>query len=58
VLARVAERDPIAFVRETAVKGLGAARSPGARAALLRVAQRDPEPRVRALARTLLGQKS
>jgi HEAT repeat protein len=58
VLARVAERDPIAFVRETAVKGLGAARSPEAHAALLRIAARDPEPRVRALATTLLGQKS
>ncbi|HVW26606.1 MAG TPA: tetratricopeptide repeat protein [Polyangiaceae bacterium] len=58
VLSRVAERDPIAFVRETAVKGLGVARAPEARAALLRISERDPEPRVRALARTLLGQKS
>jgi tetratricopeptide (TPR) repeat protein len=58
VLARVAERDPIAFVRETAVKGLGAARLPEARAALTRVAEKDPEPRVRELARTLLAQKT
>jgi hypothetical protein len=45
-------------VRETAVKGLGASRLPQARAALARIAQRDPEPRVRELARTLIGQKN
>ena len=54
VLTRVAEHDSIAFVRETAVKGLGGARLPEARAALLRVAEKDPEPRVRALARSLV----
>lgn len=57
VLARVAERDRIAFVRETAIRGLGAARVPQARAALLRAAEKDPEPRVRALARELAGAK-
>jgi HEAT repeat protein len=53
VLARVADRDPIAFVRETAVRALGAVRSPAARTSLVRVSEKDPEPRVRALAREL-----
>jgi HEAT repeat protein len=57
VLARVAERDPIAFVRETAIRGLGAARVPRAHAALVRAAEKDAEPRVRALARALIAAK-
>jgi len=51
VLARIALHDPIAFVRETAVRALGRAPVGEARAAISRVAEKDPEPRVRALAR-------
>jgi tetratricopeptide (TPR) repeat protein len=54
VLARIAEQDPIAFVRETAIRALGVVQGVAARAALGRVLASDPEPRVRDLARALL----
>lgn len=54
VLGEIAEHDDMDFVREVAVRALGAAHGAVARAALERVAARDPEPRLRALAKTLL----
>lgn len=53
VLADVAVADSIAFVREAAMHAL-AGSGPGGKPALRRVAERDAEPRLRALARTLL----
>jgi tetratricopeptide (TPR) repeat protein/HEAT repeat protein len=53
VLAGVTEKDSIAFVREAAVRALGAF-GPAGKEALARVAARDAEPRIRALAKNLL----
>jgi tetratricopeptide (TPR) repeat protein/HEAT repeat protein len=55
VLGTIADRDPIAFVREAAVRALGAIGDESARAALERVAAKDDEPRLRTLAASLLG---
>jgi tetratricopeptide (TPR) repeat protein len=56
VLAAIAEGDKMAFVREAAMRALAATRSPRARTTLERLGARDPEPRLRALAKTLLEQ--
>jgi HEAT repeat protein len=53
VLASVAERDSIAFVREAAVRALGSF-GPSSKEALARVAATDAEPRLRTLAKNLL----
>ncbi|HVU05745.1 MAG TPA: tetratricopeptide repeat protein [Polyangiaceae bacterium] len=54
VLGGMAERDPIAFVREAALRALALSRASSARGVLGAAATRDAEPRLRALARTLL----
>ncbi len=54
-LATVAGRDPIAFVRESAVRALRGAPGDKASRSLESVARADPEPRVRELAKSLLS---
>jgi HEAT repeat protein len=54
VLAAIASGDSMAFVREAAMRALAAARGARARTTLEGVAVKDPEPRLRALAKTLL----
>jgi HEAT repeat protein len=54
-LAQVAEKDTVAFVREGAIRALaGAGDTARAQPVLRRIADSDPEPRVRLLAKTLL----
>lgn len=54
VLVELAEKDPIDFVREAAIRGLGSARTSAARQALERIASKDREARLRDLARGLI----
>lgn len=54
VLAEVALHDSVDFVREAAVRGLGTSGTPSSREALQRVVSKDPEPRIRDLAKGLL----
>lgn len=54
VLASIAEKDPIAFVREAAVRALGGTTDARARTALASVSKTDPEATLRALARSLI----
>jgi tetratricopeptide (TPR) repeat protein/HEAT repeat protein len=54
ILGKIAERDPIAFVREAAVRALGTTTDARARAVLSSVAARDPEAKLRTLAKSLI----
>ena len=53
-LSRVALADPYALVREAAARALSAVGGAGAQATLRQLKDRDPEPRVRALAERLV----
>jgi HEAT repeat protein len=57
VLAAIAQKDPIAFVREAAVRALGQVADERARAALSNVARSDPEGTLRALAGSLVEER-
>jgi HEAT repeat protein len=54
-LVRAATTDEYALVREAAVRALARVDPSGARAVLAQLVEKDPEPRVRAAARSALG---
>jgi HEAT repeat protein len=54
-LARAAASDEYSLVRETAVVALAKVDPAGARAVLLQLVEKDPEPRVQAAAKAALG---
>lgn len=54
-LTKAALGDEFAFVRETALRALAAAARAGSRPTLEQASKRDPEPRVRKVAETLLA---
>ncbi|HEX4473842.1 MAG TPA: HEAT repeat domain-containing protein, partial [Polyangiaceae bacterium] len=54
VLAAIVQGDPIAFVREAAIRSLGSFDPAAVREALSRAETSDPEPRLRELAKEML----